>query len=176
MEENQRPEAPFEGDEVETLLGFLDHQRATLEWKCSGLDQAALAATTAASSLTLGGLLKHMAYVEDEWISRWLPGSERVEPWASVDWEHDRDWELDSAAFDTPDELFALWHAAVSRSRHGVGQALADGGLTTRAKRVWPDGAAISLRWILVHLIEEYARHNGHADFLREMIDGQTGE
>ena len=65
MEENQRPEAPFEGDEVETLLGFLDYQRATLEWKCSGLDQAALAATTAASSLTLGGLLKHMAYVED---------------------------------------------------------------------------------------------------------------
>jgi uncharacterized damage-inducible protein DinB len=105
MEENQRPQPPFEGDEVETLVGFLDYQRATLEWKCSGLDQAALAATTAASSLTLDGLLKHMAYVEDEWISRWLTGSERVEPWASVDWENDQDWELDSAAFDTPDEL-----------------------------------------------------------------------
>ena len=99
-----------------------------------------------------------------------------MEPWASVDWESDQEWELTSAANDTPEELFALWKASVARSGQQVNQALADGGLTTRAKRLWPDGQAVSLRWILMHMIEEYARHNGHADLLRESIDGQTGE
>jgi len=158
------------------LLGFLDYQRSTLEWRCTGLDSAGLAATTAASDLTLGGLMKHMAYVEDEWLSRWLPGTERVEPWASVDWASAGDWELTSAVDDTPEELFALWRAAVQRSRAATANALADGGLGQSAKRCWPDGRSPSLRWILVHMVEEYARHNGHADFLRESIDGQTGE
>lgn len=176
MRENERPEPPLGGTEVEMLLGFLDYQRATLEWRCTGLDSTALTATTAASDLTLGGLLKHMAYVEDEWFSRRLPGSERVEPWVSVDWEADRDWELTSAADDTPGELFSLWRASVTRSKAQCTAAIANGGLSQLAKHPWPDGQAPSLRWILVHMIEEYARHNGHADFLREAIDGQTGE
>jgi uncharacterized damage-inducible protein DinB len=176
MRESGRPEPPLDGDETQTLLGFLDYQRATLEWRCTGLDSDGLAATTTASNLTLGGLLKHMAFVEDEWILRWLPGADQVEPWASVDWEVDRDWDFTSARDDTPEELFAQWRLSIKRSRTGIGEALADGGLSLMAKRSWPDGRAPSLRWILVHLIEEYARHNGHADFLRESFDGQTGE
>ena len=176
LDEQGRPEPPLAADETGTLLGFLDFHRATLAWKCSGLDAAGLRATAAASSMTLGGLLKHLAYVEDAWFSQSLHGHERQPPWDTVDWKADPDWDWHSAAEDTPEELFALWRDAVARSRSLVGEALADGGLDQLARRTWPDGRAPSLRWILVHMIEEYARHNGHADLLRESVDGQTGE
>jgi uncharacterized damage-inducible protein DinB len=176
LDEHGRPEPPLAADETATLLGFLDYQRATLAWKCSGLDAAGLRATTAASSMTLGGILKHLAYVEDLWFSRWLHGQERQPPWDTVDWNADPDWDWESAAEDTPEELHALWQGAVDRSRSLVAEALADGGLEQLARRTWPDGRAPSLRWILTHMIEEYARHNGHADLLRESVDGQTGE
>ncbi|MHB1784422.1 MAG: mycothiol transferase, partial [Acidimicrobiales bacterium] len=81
-----------------------------------------------------------------------------------------------TAAQDSPDELRALWEDAVVRSRQRVADALADGGLDRLAVRTWPDGRAPSLRWIMLHMIEEYARHNGHADLLREAVDGETGE
>jgi uncharacterized protein DUF664 len=81
-----------------------------------------------------------------------------------------------SAAEDTPEQLVTIWQDAAARSRSRVTEALADGGLERLARRSWPDGRAPSLRWILVHLIEEYARHNGHADLLRESVDGLTGE
>jgi len=176
VDEQGRPDPPLAGDETATLLGFLEYQRATLAWKCAGLDAAGLRATVGASSMTLGGLLKHLAYVEDDWCSRWLHGRDREPPWDTVDWKADRDWDWHSAAEDTPEQLFALWQAAVARSRSRVTQALADGGQARLARRAWPDGRAPSLRWILVHLIEEYARHNGHADLLREAVDGLTGE
>ena len=76
----------------------------------------------------------------------------------------------------TPEQLVALWQDTVVRSRSLVTEALADGGLDQPSRRTWPDGRAPSLRWILVHMIEEYARHNGHADLLRESVDGLTGE
>ncbi|MGH7746350.1 MAG: DinB family protein [Candidatus Dormibacteria bacterium] len=176
LDEYGRPEPPLAADEVATLLGFLDFQRATLAWKCAGLDAAGLRATVAASSMTLGGLLKHMAYVEDSWFSRSLHGREREAPWNTVDWTADQDWEWHSAAEDTPEQLVALWQDAVARSRALVTEALADGGLDRLARRTWPSGEAPSLRWILCHMIEEYARHNGHADLLRESVDGLTGE
>jgi uncharacterized damage-inducible protein DinB len=176
LDEHGRPEPPLAADEVDTLLGFLDFQRATLAWKCAGLDAAGLRATTAASSMTLGGMLKHMAYVEDSWFSRWLHGRDPHPPWDTVDWKADRDWDWHSAAEDPPEELHALWQGAVARSRSLVDEALGDGGLERLARRTWPDGQAPSLRWILVHMIEEYARHNGHADLLRESVDGQVGE
>ena len=75
-----------------------------------------------------------------------------------------------------PEELFTLWRDTVARSRSSVAEALAEGGLEQLARSSWPDGRAPSLRWILVHMVEEYARHNGHADLLRESVDGQTGE
>ena len=176
IDEQGRPEPPLAGSEIETTLCFLDYQRATLEWKCSGLDAAGLTVTVGVSSMTLGGMLKHLAYVEDEWFSRWLPGQDRVPPWNSVDWLADPDWEWHSAADDTPDQLFELWRDSVARSRAQVAAALADGGFDTLARRSWPDGRSPSLRWIAAHMIEEYARHNGHADLIRESIDGLVGE
>jgi uncharacterized damage-inducible protein DinB len=176
VDEHGRPEPPPGGDEAATLLGFLDFQRATLAWKCAGLDADGLRRTVGASTMTLGGMLKHLALVEDAWCSRSLYGNERQPPWSTVDWDADPDWEWRPAAEDTPDELRARWETAVARSRVLVDEALADGGLGRLAKRTWPDGRAPSLRWILCHLIEEYARHNGHADLIRESIDGETGE
>ena len=176
LDEHGRPEPPLTADETATLLGFLDFQRATLAWKCAGLDEAGLRATVGASSITLGGMLKHLALVEDDWFSQWLHGREPASPWDTVDWDADPDWDWHSAAEDTPEELLALWQDAVARSRSGVAEALADGGLARLPRRRWPDGRAPSLRWIVVHMIEEYARHNGHADLIRESVDGLTGE
>ncbi len=176
FDEHGRLEPPLTADEITTLLGFLDYQRATLAWKCSGLDAAGLRATVGVSEITLGGLLKHLALVEDSWFSRWLHGHDRRPPWDGVDWEADPDWEWHSAADDSPEELFALWEDAVGRSRALVAEAFADGGLERVTRRTWPGGEAPSLRWILCHMIEEYARHNGHADLIRESVDGLTGE
>jgi uncharacterized damage-inducible protein DinB len=171
-----RPEAPFAAGEEATLLGFLEYQRATLAWKCSGLDSAGLSVTVAASSMTLGGMLKHLALVEDWWCSQGLLGRDPAPPWDTVDWDADADWDWHSAAADTPDQLRTLWEGSVARSRALVAEALAGDGLEQRAQRVEPGEEAPSLRWILVHLVEEYARHNGHADLIRESIDGETGE
>ena len=117
LDEHGRPEPPLAAGEVDSVLGFLDYQRATLAWKCRGLDGNGLRATVGASTMTLGGLLKHMAYVESSWFSRWLHGADRHPPWDTVDWKATPDWEWDSAAEDTPEELFALWNEAVDRSR-----------------------------------------------------------
>jgi uncharacterized damage-inducible protein DinB len=175
IDEYGRPEPPLAAGETATLLGFLDWQRATLAWKCAGLDAAGLTAKVGGSSMTLGGLLKHMAYVESEWFSR-LRGQRRQSPWDTVDWQADPDWDWNSAALDSPEQLLELWQAAVDLSRGIVATALAEGGLEQAAVWAWPDGRSPSLRWILCHMIEEYARHNGHADLLRESVDGQTGE
>jgi uncharacterized damage-inducible protein DinB len=176
IDEHGRPEPPLAAGETATLLGFLDYQRATFAWKCSGLDAAGLRATVAASSMTLGGMLKHLAYVEDWWFSQVLYKQDSVPPWDAVDWKADPDWDWHSAGGDTPGQLRALWQDTVARSRSLVTQALADGGLGQLARRTWPDGRAPSLRWIVCHMIEEYARHNGHADLIRESVDGVTGE
>jgi uncharacterized damage-inducible protein DinB len=176
LDEHGRPEPPIAADETATLLGFLDYQRATLAWKCSGVDAAGMKATVGVSSITLGGLLKHLAYVEDHWFSTYLHRADRCPPWNTVVWNADPDWDWNSAADDTPEQLLALWQEAVEQSRSRVAEALADAGLDQRAKRIWPDGSAPSLRWIVVHMIEEYARHNGHADLIRESVDGATGE
>src|SRR6266542_6576410 len=176
LDEQGRPETPRAADETATLLGFLEYQRATLAWKCAGLDAAGLRATVGASSMTLGGLLKHLAHDEDDWFSQWLHGRDPEPPWDTVDWDADPDWDWRSASGDTPEQLFALWQDSVARSRSLVSEALADGGLERSARRIWPDGRAPSLRWILFHMVEEYARHNGHADLLRESVDGLTGE
>jgi uncharacterized damage-inducible protein DinB len=176
IDEQGRPEPPVAADEVGTLLGFLEFQRATLAWKCGGLDSTGLRASVAVSAITLGGLLKHMSYVEDLWFSRSLHGRDPEPPWDSVDWKADPDWDWLSAAGDTPEQLRGMWEEAVGRSRSLVAEALADGGLERLARRTWPDGEELSLRWVLCHMIEEYARHNGHADLIRESVDGLVGE
>ncbi len=176
IDEHGRPEPPPAADEVATLLGFLEYQRATFAWKCSGLDAAGLQAKVGASSMTLGGMMKHLALVEENWFLRSLHGRDPGPPWNTIDWDADPDWEWRTAAQDTPEQLLALWQDAVARARSAVDEALTDGGMGRLAQRTWPDGFSPSLRWIVCHMIEEYARHNGHADLLRERVDGATGE
>ena len=158
------------------MLGFLEFQRATFAWKCDGLDRDGLAATVAASTMTLGGMLKHLAFVEDWWFGQWLAGRDPAPPWDAVDWDADPDWDWRTAAQDTPEELRSLWEGAVARSRASVAEAVAAGGPGHPARRADPVVGPPSLRWIVLHMIEEYARHNGHADLLRESVDGRTGE
>ncbi|WP_415856553.1 DinB family protein [Sinomonas sp. G460-2] len=178
IDDHGRPEPPYAGEEVATLLGFLDYHRATLEWKCRGLGDEQLRVTLPPSSMTLGGMLKHLAFVEDAWCSEVLAGQQMSEPWAGVDWEADPDWDWHSATNDDGASLRALWAGRVERSKEIVDELLAEGAqaalATTHANGEGRE--AVSLRWVLVHLIEEYARHNGHADLLRESIDGQIGE
>jgi Protein of unknown function (DUF664) len=175
-DEHGRPRPPEAGDEASTLLGFLELQRASLAWKCRGLDAAGLRATLPPSSMTLGGMLKHLAFVEGLWSSYWLLGRSPGAPFDTVDWGSEPDWDWRTAAGDSPEQLWSLWEGSVARSRILVADALADGGLDRLAVRSEDDGTTPSLRWILVHMIEEYARHVGHADLLRESIDGETGE
>ncbi|SFW74456.1 DinB family protein [Amycolatopsis australiensis] len=176
VDEQGRPEPPLDGDEAETLLGFLDFHRATLAWKCAGLGADGLRATHPPSTMTLGGLLKHLAYVEDRWFSVVLFDRAPAAPFDAVDWAATPDWDWDSAVGDTPEQLKGLWEDAVARSRELTTRALANGGLAHPSRRRLRDGTTPSLRWILVHMVEEYSRHNGHADLIRESIDGSTGE
>jgi hypothetical protein len=168
---------PLAGDETATLLGSLERERRTFAWKCGGLDAAGLRATTAASTMTLGGLLKHLALIEDDYFSRRLRDGTLGPPWDAVDWDADPDWEWHSAAEDTPEQLMSLWEGAVARSRAVLAETLAQGGLDQLVTRVTNDrGESPSLRRTLIDIIEEYSRHVGHADILREAVDGLVGE
>jgi uncharacterized damage-inducible protein DinB len=174
-----RTQPPLAGDELATLTGFLDHHRDTLRVKATGLDHAALHTPLAPTTMTLGGLLHHLAFVEDHWLRHLLLGQERAEPWAGVDREADPDWEW-TVAPEVPDEqLWSRWEHAVGSSRAVVARVVAEDGdaaLDRLCVRGRHDGERASLRWVLVHLVEEYARHNGHADLLREALDGTRGE
>jgi hypothetical protein len=166
---------PVAGNEVDSLLGALERNRRTFAWKCIGPSASGMRATLGPSSMTLGGLLKHLALVEDHSFSRGLLGHDLGAPWDGVDWDAQPDWEWETAATDTPEQLATLWRAAVARSRSAVAQALAEGGLDRLAVRTdWTE--APSLRRILIDMIEEYARHTGHADLIRESVDGLVGE
>ena len=165
------------GTEVEHLKGALDRLRTTFRWKVGGLDVAGLNARIGASTLTLGGLLKHLAFVEDYTFTVKFKGVSPGEPWDSVDWDNvGEDWLFLSAADDSPEELYALWDAAVARARSALDAALANGGLDQPAHIAWPEGNHASLRRLVCDLIEEYGRHTGHADLLRESVDGLVGE
>jgi hypothetical protein len=169
-------EPPAAGNELDTLLGALERQRGYVAWKCGNLDPAGLRATLGPSAVTLGGLLKHLALVEDHTFSVKLNGREPGPPWDTVDWDADPDWEWHSAAQDSPEQLMTMWQEAADRSRALVAEAIADGGLDRLASYSWPDGRAPSLRRLVIDMIEEYARHVGHADLIRESVDGLVGE
>ena len=162
--------------EVEMLLFALERSRAQFAWKCGGLDAAALRATVGASSMTLGGMLKHLARFEDDMSTEWLHGRGQLPPWNSVDWDTDSDWDWRTAADETSEQLYARWQDAVVRSRSLIAAALADGGVERPGTGITDDhGQSPTLRYILLNMIEEYARHNGHADLLRESVDGLVG-
>jgi uncharacterized damage-inducible protein DinB len=175
----ERTDPPLVGTEAEVLVGFLDFLRDTLRMKVAGLDAGELATRLAPSTMTLGGMLKHLAFVEDWWFNQVLADNPPAKVWADVDWASDADWDWNSAAQDSPEQLRSLFDEAVATSDRAVDDALASGsGLETVSKRRSPRDPerVYSLRWILVHMVEEYARHNGHADLIRESIDGQVGE
>lgn len=176
FDESSRTEAPLRADEVTALRTFLDYHRDTLRWKCSGLTQQQLAQTLAPSTMTLGGMMKHLALVEVGWFERTLSGRGYPPPFDTVDWEGDPDWEWRTAADDAPQDLRDLFDDCVRRADAAIDEALSRDGLDATSVRESSQGGAFSLRWILLHMIEEYARHNGHADLLRESIDGATGE
>jgi hypothetical protein len=169
-------EPPVAGGEVDTLLGELERVRGYIAWKCGGLDSAGLRATLGPSTMTLGGLLKHLALCEDHMFTVKLNGQTPQPPWDTVDWDADPDWEWHSAAADTPEQLMSLWQEAVRRSRRQVAEALTGGGLDQLATSTASDGQPPSLRRLLIDMIEEYARHVGHADLIRESVDGLVGE
>ncbi|NEA99853.1 DinB family protein [Streptomyces sp. SID13726] len=169
-------EPPVAGSEVDTLIGSLERSRRLFGWKTGGLDAAGLNQRLAPSAMTLGGLLKHLALVEDEYLTRRLLGTALGPPWDAVDWDSEPDWEWRSAASDSPEEVYGLWAAAVSRSRVNLRQVLSEGGVDQPVRLDWPDGRGPSVRRVLIDLIEEYARHLGQADLIRESIDGLVGE
>ena len=170
MNDDERPEPPYTGDERATLVGFLDFQRATLEWKCDGLsDDQLRQRPLPTSAMSLLGLVRHLADVEQNWFHVLLDGQ-------GASWHYwhrgpdlgDTDWEVETADVA---ESFRTWRDEVDRARRVV----ADSESLDRSFDHPIDGP-VTLRWILTHMIEEYARHNGHADLMREAIDGAVGE
>lgn len=160
-----RSDPPHAAGERETLAGFLDYQRATLLGKVEGLDEEQARRRLVPSQTTLLGIVKHLAYVERWWFQEVFAGLDVEDPCTESD--PDADWRIEPD--DTVEAIVALYEAEVAVSR----EIAAGAGLDEIARR---PGYDVSLRWILVHMIEETARHNGQADILRELIDGSTGE
>ncbi|MFF5426726.1 MULTISPECIES: DinB family protein [unclassified Streptomyces] len=156
--------------EREALEQWLDFHRATLAMKCEGLDDAQLRTTSVPpSDLNLLGLVRHMAEVERGWFRHVLAGEEAGWIYAT---EEDYDRDIHATEEDTYEEAYATWQAEIDHARTlAAAHDLDDFGKGKRR-----DGRTYNLRWIYLHMIEEYARHNGHADLLRERIDGATGD
>lgn len=158
---------------MEPLTQILDHQREVILAKVSGLDQQQLNARLAPSTMTLGGLLSHLANVEDWWLNRVFAGQPASPPWRGAPWDQDRDWDWHRAETLPPAQLLTEYTQAVTRSRDILGPDPDLEQVVTR--HVHGRDQQFTLHWILLHLIQEYARHCGHADLLRESIDGSTG-
>jgi hypothetical protein len=158
-------------DERVLLAGFLDFHRDTLDWKCSRLaDEQLRSRAVPTSNLTLLGMLRHLAYVERFWFREvWAGERFESEMFARTD---DRDEEWNDLESDTGAAAYDRWRAEIERSRAVVAATDDFDAVFTREDT----GERVSARWILIHMVEEYARHNGHADFLRESIDGEVGE
>ncbi len=167
------PDVSRAPDERTALIEMLDYYRAVMLRKAEGLTDEQLAVRLAPSDLSIGSLLMHLALVEDGWFQSTFLGGELGEPWSGFDWESDPDWEFHHAHEYTADQIVAQYAGAIARSRAVVDATESLDALAAEKTR---SGGDINLRWILVHLIEEYARHAGHADLIRESIDGATGD
>jgi uncharacterized damage-inducible protein DinB len=168
-----RQDPPRTGPELDQLTAFLDFQRETVLWKTEGLNAEQFRRPLPPSSLTLGGLLYHLALVEESWFEERFAGLPEREPWSGVDWTSDPDWEFRTAADHDPEDLRQRYRDACARSREVIARAE---GLDQISAGARADGTRWNLRWVLLHMIEETARHAGHADLLRESIDGEVGE
>jgi uncharacterized damage-inducible protein DinB len=167
------PDPPLAAPERDTLVSFLDYQRAVIIDKVGGLTKEQLATPRAPSEMSLLGIVAHLAIVEDSWFSDVFAGNGMREPWASIDWKADRDWEWHNVEAFDPDEVVEMYREAIAASNRITADAASLDELSVETNR---DGEHWSLRWILVHMIEETARHAGHADLFRESIDGETGD
>lgn len=165
------PEPTVTGGEVAAWLGSIERQRATFAWKAGGLDAAGLRTRTGVSALTLAGLLAHLARVEDERFPQQLLGRPVHPSLAGRTWESDWSW----AVAQEPEQLYQIWSQAVVRSREAVVEALSRGDLDQPTYVQWPD-ATPTIRRAFADVLEEYARHVGHADLIREAVDGVVGE
>jgi uncharacterized damage-inducible protein DinB len=162
------PEAPLAGDERTMLETFLDFQRGVVLRKVAELDDEGLRRRVTLSGLSLLGLLKHLAYVERWWFRAVFAGEEVPFPWTDDD--PDADWHPDPT--ETADQIRGLYEDEVRRAREIVARASLDD-VAARPRNERDEGP--TLRWILFHMLEEYARHLGHADIMRELVDGRTG-
>ncbi|MFJ4468722.1 DinB family protein [Streptomyces sp. NPDC089424] len=160
-----------DADERTMLEGWLEFHRQTLAWKCEGLSDAQLRTTAVEpSELSLMGLVRHMAEVERSWFRKVLVGDD---PGPLYYTEEDRDGEFHLTEADTWAEAYATWQAEIETARRNA----AGFGLDDLSKgRGRHNGKPYNLRWIYTHMIEEYARHNGHADLIRERVDGARGD
>ena len=167
------PPSDAQGPELTLLTQYLDEQREAILRKTDGLSREQLARQLPPSSLHLAGLLNHLALVETSWLEGRFLGRPETEPWAGVDWEGDPDWEFRMAAELEPAEVHRCYLDACASSRAVVAGAT---GLDQVSVLPLRTGELFSLRWVLLHLIEETARHAGHADLLREAVDGSVGD
>jgi uncharacterized damage-inducible protein DinB len=160
-----------DGSELELLEQYLEVQRQALLAKTEGLDQAQLARSHPPSTLTLGGLLYHLSLAEEDWMDIHFSGQPDRDPFVDADWDADPDWQFRPPVELYPEQLRQRYRDACRRSRAVVREATGLGQLSRKPVR----GEHFTLRWVLLHLIEETARHAGHADLLREAIDGSVG-
>ena len=167
----ERLEPATTADERTMLEGWLDYHRQTLAWKCEGLTDAQLrTASVEPSELTLMGLVRHMAEVERGWFRQVLTGEDAGPIYFSED---DPDGEFHLSESDTWEEAYATWQSEIDKARlNAAGFGLDDLSKGSSQRT----GEHFNLRWIITHMIEEYARHNGHADLVRERLDGATGD
>lgn len=161
---------PRDAPETETLTAFLDHYRAVIIDKASGLSDQHLHQTFGPSTLTLGSLVHHLALAEHHWFYEVFTGGPPLEPWAGR--KRGEDWELTIAKGLDTEVIFDRYVQSCAQSREIVAQAESLDVLAALERGNHP----CSLRWIFVHMIEETARHTGHADLIRESIDGQVGD
>ncbi len=168
MDDFTRQDPTVNAPEKELLEAFLDYHRATLLQKVAGLDDADLRRSFVPSGLTLLGMVKHLAYVERWWFQAVFAGLDVPFPWTDAD--PDAEFRLEPG--ETAADVTALYQGEAQASRAITREAALD----SVAKRPIRGGKKATLRWIVVHMIEETARHNGHADILRELTDGATGE
>lgn len=171
MTRPEAPHIPFAADERTMLLAFLDFYRASLKDRAWGLDRGQLQQALAPSSLTLARIIGHMTWVEDIWFRVRFDGDETAPVWAGIDWDADGDGEMTLASTWSVVDLMAHFDEAISDSNRSTEAAPS---LDQLSKAPTHTGEHWDLRWILIHMIEEYARHCGHADFIRESIDGDS--
>ena len=164
-------EPPLAADEVAHLLGALDRLRATFRWKADGLAAADLRRSLGPSTMTIAGLLEHLAVVEDDYSGRRLSGAAGASPWPDA-----RRAGFDTGPTRSPEDLYARWDASVTVARERYAAATGSAGGEQLVHMAMPDGRRANLRRLLCDLIEEYGRHTGHIDLLRESIDGRVGE